>query len=114
VSRYDEQRIADVTAAAAAIREHLTRGDLSDGLIFDAVRVRLIEIGEAVKAIDPGLLATEPEIPWAQGAGMRDRLAHRYFDTSHAIVTQTVTRELPELEQAIDRLGQRMKSRDSD
>jgi uncharacterized protein with HEPN domain len=45
---------------------------------------------------------------------MRDRLAHRYFDTSHAIVTQTVTRELPELEQAIDRLGQRMKSRDSD
>jgi hypothetical protein len=38
-------------------------GDLGQGLIFDAVRVRLIEIGEAVKALDPVLLATEPGIP---------------------------------------------------
>jgi len=25
---------------------HLQRGDLSDGLVFDAVRIRLLEIGE--------------------------------------------------------------------
>ena len=31
---------------------------------------------------------------------MRDRLAHRYFDTSHAILSATVDRDLPELEQA--------------
>ena len=109
MSRYDDQRIADITAAIDAIREHLTRGDLADGLIFDAIRVRLIEIGEAVKAIDAGLLATEPDIPWAQIAGMRDQLAHRYFDTSHAIVTETITSDLPELEQAVKRLGQRVK-----
>jgi len=47
VTRHDLQRLADVTAAITAIREHLLRGDISDGLIFDAVRVRLIEIGEA-------------------------------------------------------------------
>jgi len=109
VSRYDGQRIADVIVAIAAIREHLTRGDLSDGLIFDAVRVRLIEIGEAVKAIDAELLATEPDIPWAQVAGMRDQLAHRYFDTSHAIVTETIRHDLPELESALDRLAGRVK-----
>lgn len=36
---------------------HLTprRGDLHDGLVYDAVRVRLIEVGEAVKSIDPTL-----------------------------------------------------------
>ncbi len=28
-------------------------GDLSDGLVFDAVRIRLLEIGEAVKALPP-------------------------------------------------------------
>jgi len=103
-----------IAAAIAAIREHLTRGDLADGLIFDAVRVRLIEIGEAVKAIDSDLLATEPDVPWAQVAGMRDQLAHRYFDTSHAIVTQTVMRDLPELERAISRLGQKLRSHNSD
>jgi len=104
VTRRDKQRLDDVLAAIAAIREHLTRGDLSDGLIFDAVRVRLIEIGEAVKALPRGLLDQEPSIPWAQVAAMRDRLAHRYFDTSHAILQATVDHDLPELEQAVRRL----------
>jgi len=100
VSRHDRQRLEDALAAIDAIRAHLTRGDLSDGLVFDAVRVRLIEIGEAVKALPAELLAAEPDLPWAQIAGMRDRLAHRYFDTSHAILAATVERDLPELERA--------------
>jgi len=35
---------------------------------------------------------------------MRDRLAHRYFDTSHAILAATVSEELPELDAAVRRL----------
>ncbi len=92
--------------AIDAIRSHLERGDLQDGLVFDAVRVRLIEVGEAVKALSPELLAHEPALPWAQIAGMRDRLAHRYFDASHAIVAATVNEDLPELEAAVRRLLQ--------
>jgi uncharacterized protein with HEPN domain len=91
-----------------AIHAHLERGDLHDGLVFDAVRVRLIEIGEAVKALPAQLLASEPALPWAQIAGMRDRLAHRYFDTSHAILAATVSEELPELDAAVRRLLQRV------
>ena len=37
-SRHDDERLADFLDAIAAIKSHLTRGDLSDGLIFDAVR----------------------------------------------------------------------------
>jgi uncharacterized protein with HEPN domain len=96
-------------AAIDAIRAHLERGDLHDGLVFDAVRVRLIEIGEAVKALPAELLAGEPTLPWAQIAGMRDRLAHRYFDTSHAILAATVSDDLPELEIAVRRLLQRVE-----
>lgn len=75
-------------------------------VVFDAVRVRLIEIGEAVKALPERLLATEPALPWAQIAGMRDHLAHRYFDTSHAVLAATVSDDLPELEAAVRRLLQ--------
>lgn len=35
---------------------------------------------------------------------MRDRLAHHYFDTSHAILTATVQEDLPGLEKAVKRL----------
>jgi uncharacterized protein with HEPN domain len=37
---------------------------------------------------------------------MRDRLAHRYFDTSHAIVRATVSEDLPELEAAVGHLAE--------
>lgn len=59
MKRYDEQRLHDIDTAVTAIRSHLARGELSDGMVFDAVRIRLLEIGEAVKAISPSLLTTE-------------------------------------------------------
>ncbi len=104
MSRHDTERLTDVLAAISAIGQHLTRGDLADGLVFDAVRARLIEVGEAVKATSPELLATEPAIPWVQVTAMRDYLAHQYFDTSHAIVAATVSEDLPDLQAAVRRL----------
>jgi uncharacterized protein with HEPN domain len=104
VNRDDRQRLTDILAAAAAIAEHTERGDLDDGLVFDAVRVRLIEIGEAVKAIDPDVLAREADIPWLDVAGMRNHLAHRYFDTAHTIVRATLAEDLPPLVAAVKRI----------
>lgn len=104
MSRRDEQRLEDILAAIDAIDDHLGRGTLDDGLVFDAVRVRLIEIGEAVRAISPEMLNREPEVPWVDVAGMRNHLAHRYFDTAHAIVQATIDHDLPPLTAAVRRL----------
>ena len=52
-------------------------------------------------------LATQPSIPWRQIARMRDHLAHRYFDTAHAILQATVDEDLPELERAAQALTAR-------
>ena len=79
MSRRDGQRLQDILDAIDAIRSHLARGELSGGLVFDAVRVRLIEIGEAIKGISPELLDPEPGHPWTDIARMRDRLAPRYL-----------------------------------
>jgi uncharacterized protein with HEPN domain len=108
MTRREEERLEDIIEAIAAIKSHLLRGTLNDGLVFDAVRVRLMEIGEAVKAIPGGVLASEPDISWEDVVGMRDRLAHRYFDTSHAIVQATIDHDLPTLEAAVERLRRRL------
>lgn len=102
--RNNVQRLIDVLAAADAIDGHMGRGNLTDGLVFDAVRVRLIEISEAVKAIDPAVLAAEPDVPWLDVAAMRNHLTHRYFDTDHAIVAATVDHDLPPLVAAVRRM----------
>ncbi len=106
MSYRDRQLLADIQAAIDAIGSHLQRGDLSDGLVFDAVRIRLLEIGEAVKALPEDVLATQPSIPWRQIARLRDHLVHRYFDTAHAILQATVDDDLPALERAIRTLDQ--------
>jgi uncharacterized protein with HEPN domain len=108
VSRQDALRLADILAAIEAISRHLTHGDLYHGLVYDAVRVRLIEIGEAVKGIDTELLDTEPAIPWRAISRMRDHLAHRYFDTDHSVVVDVVENELVPLERAVRALVERV------
>jgi uncharacterized protein with HEPN domain len=105
VTYRERQRLTDIQAAIDAIRSHLQRGDLSDGLVSDAVRIRLLEIGEAVKALPVEMLSSQPSIPWRQIARMRDHLAHRYFDTDHAVLQATVDNDLPELERAVQALA---------
>ena len=112
MSRQDEARLGDIVEAVEAIRDHLTRGDLHDGLVYDAVRVRLIEIGEAVKGIDPDLLDGATGVPWKEIARMRDHLAHRYFDTDHAIVQDVVDNDLGPLEVAVRVLTEQAKPDD--
>jgi hypothetical protein len=46
----ERQRLLDILVAIDTIRSHVARGTLDDGLVFDAVRIRLLEVGEAVNA----------------------------------------------------------------
>ena len=110
MSRHDADRLDDITAAIEAIRSHVERGPLSDSLVSDAVRVRLLEIGEAVKALPENLTSTEPDIPSRQIARMRDHLAHRYFMTELEILQSTIEEDLGPLRDAVDRMRARSVS----
>jgi uncharacterized protein with HEPN domain len=102
--RNDIQWLNDVLNAITAIERHLERGSLSDPLVFDAVRVRLIEIGEAVSQIDKRLLRHEPKIDWRAIKDMRNHLAHNYFGTDELIVANVINHGLEALAEAVDRI----------
>lgn len=66
----------------------------------------LIEaIGESIKKIDKNtygsLLPLRPEIPWERVMGMRDHIAHGYFDIDAELVFQTVKNNLDSLLNAV-------------
>jgi uncharacterized protein with HEPN domain len=45
---------------------------------------------------------------------MRDHLAHRYFDTDHAVLQATVDNDLPELERAVQALAVTLPAEDQE
>jgi uncharacterized protein with HEPN domain len=98
------QRLEDVLRAVEAIAEHRARGPLDDPLVFDAVRMRLVEIGEAIGSVPHHVLRREASIPWKEVVGMRHKLAHHYYDTAGGIIEATVEDDLPVLAAAVERL----------
>ena len=72
MSRRDRDRLRDIAAACTAISRYVDRPDADDEIVFDAIRARLMEIGEAVKDLAPSVTKTEPGIPWNEIARMRD------------------------------------------
>ena len=106
MTRHEQEWLNDVLVALDAIDEYLAIDGLQLGLIYDACRVRLMEIGEAVKHLDPALLAREPAIAWNQIARMRDVLVHHYHDTDFAVVEAVVNERLAPILEAVLRLQQ--------
>lgn len=76
----------------------------ADRMRQDATLRKLEIIGQAVKNLSDETRSREPAIPWRQIAGMRDKVIHDYFGVDLEIVWAVVEKELPKLEQAIDRL----------
>ncbi len=104
MTRRDQEWLSDIEDAIEAISDYVAGGDLHDGVVYDACRARLMEIGEAVKQIGPDLLAVEPDVAWNQIARMRDILVHHYHDTDFAVVESVIVERLPSLREAVVRL----------
>ena len=104
MSRSESDLLDDIANAITAIRSHLRHGPLSEALVMDAVAMRLLEIGEAVKALSSTTTSAEPDTKWRQIAGMRDVLAHHYFATHPEIIQATIDKDLDPLDEAIARM----------
>lgn len=73
---------------------------LTDKRTQQAVVMSLIIIGEAATKVMDGyghFAEAHPEVPWRAMRGMRNRIAHGYFDINLDVVWDTVQTALPEL-----------------
>ncbi|MGV6477377.1 HepT-like ribonuclease domain-containing protein [Azotobacter vinelandii] len=73
---------------------------LEDKRTQQAVIMSLIIIGEAATKVMDGyaeFVQTHSEVPWRGMRGMRNRIAHGYFDINLDVVWDTVQAALPEL-----------------
>lgn len=86
---------------ACSFVDGLDKADfLVDKRTQQAIIMSLIIIGEAATKVMDGyaeFIQAHPEVPWRGMRGMRNRIAHGYFDINLDVVWETVQAALPDL-----------------
>ncbi len=92
-------------ADACGFVDGLSKGDfLADKRTQQAVVMSLIIIGEAATKVMDGYATftqAHPDVPWRSMRGMRNRIAHGYFDINLDVVWETAQTALPNLLQLL-------------
>ena len=76
-----------------------------DQLTQDAVVRQLEIVGEATKRISKELRLKNPQVPWADMAGMRDVLIHDYIDVDSDIIWKTASESISLLKDLLNNLN---------
>ncbi len=93
--------IQQAATDALSFADGLRKEDfLADKRTQQAVIMSLIIIGEAATKVMDGyaeFTQAYPEVPWRSMRGMRNRIAHGYFDINLDVVWETLRTALPDL-----------------
>ncbi len=97
--------LQDILDAIAAV-ERFTANVSFDEFAQNEEKIFAVEkaieiMGEAVKNVPDSLKKSYPEIPWKSIAGMRDKLAHQYWQIDVEVIWKTVNNDLPILKRMI-------------
>ncbi len=99
---------------ACVFVEGLGKADfLEDKRTQQPVIMSLIILGEAATKVMENaaeFTQTHPQVPWRSMRGMRNRIAHGYFDINLDIVWETVRTALPELLKQLPAVRQSVES----
>jgi len=99
--RHENALLLDMLLAAREAQEIARGATLSDfrqNRTLQLAIVKAVEIvGEAASRISAETRELNPDIPWADIVGMRNRLVHGYFDVNLVRVWETVEQDIPRL-----------------
>lgn len=105
--RDDNARLRDILEACELlVREVGPRlHELGSDPVLQAATQRWIEIiGEVASRLSDGVRDTSSDVPWRQMIGMRNVLAHGYFEIDPGVLASVVEREIPLIAGRIGRM----------
>ena len=111
--RRDDALILDMLTASQRIIEFIADMDFDQfeksDLVQSAVVQKFLILGEATRNLTEGLKIQYPEIEWVKIMGMRNKIAHEYFNIVPHIVWETIQTKIkpliPQLEKILTDLN---------
>ena len=101
----DANLIAEILDAAGRVKSYIERdsreGFLRQGLVYDAVCMNLLRIGECARFLSDDVKGRLPSIPWPDIVSLRNRVAHSYETLKPEVLWLIASVSLPALYQAL-------------
>jgi uncharacterized protein with HEPN domain len=108
MSRDWRLRVEDIVAAAERATRFLGEMDLAtfkaDERTASAVLHQIFLIGEAAARLPEEIRNQTPNVPWEEIIGMRNIIAHGYFEVDLEVPWKTVRLDLPPLREQMRKL----------
>jgi len=101
---YLEEMLGAIEQLAIEIDDRSVLDWIEDRSRVAAASMYLIVLGEGAQKISGALKAAAPEVPWADMAGLRNRLAHGYFRADREIIWQAAALYSPKLKAPLEAL----------
>ena len=105
IHRHHEFRIEDIldrirriaSAEKLMTESIVSSDDEAAEMAFDAILYNLVVIGEAVKSLDTQMKLRSSHIEWKEIIGLRDLLAHQYFQIDVAVIKASIDQPLEDV-----------------
>ena len=80
----------------------------SNSILVEACVFNLSQIGELANKIDEDFAGNNPEIPWRNMYGLRNKIVHDYDGVNLVLIWDIVKEDLPELYKKLNELYNRI------
>lgn len=103
-------RMRDAAADAHQLTEGVEKSEFMNSIMLNrSVGMSLLmasELAAQLLKTNPDFVADHPEFPWQAMRGMRNRIAHNYFDIDLNVVWDTARNDVPDLVSKLDSIIQ--------
>ncbi len=109
MSQHDDQvylkHMLDHAREAVEMVVGKTQADLAQHRMLELALIRLVEIiGEAATRVGSEMKSSNPQVPWREIIGMRNRLTHGYDTVDLKVLWDTIAEDLPPLITDLDKI----------
>ena len=102
-NRYHLSKMQENVAFILEHMEGVSQDDLENNpVLLDSMMLRLVQISEDSRNLSDSFRDSNPQIPWTDIYGLRNRIVHDYGHVDLGIIYDTLVNDIPDIKSFID------------